>query len=233
MLFRSGYEFNTDMIVLEIKLDAQKLDLYSPYKVWLLTALTTFSEALSLAASRELDVEFNDMKSGFRIRTAGNQMYADIYLYDSLSSGAGYANRASEYIDSILDRMKLILSECNCTKSCPNCLQHFGNQKKRENLDRFLGLDFLAFVRDGVLSTKVNDKDEKEYVNKVNYIANLHGLGDVISIRGSQYMLGNKRIVFYPAMCNIDKTDISTIYISDRMCSYAISEVWNEIQSNL
>lgn len=228
-----GYEFNTDMIVLEIKLDAQKLDLYSPYKVWLLTALTTFSEALSLAASRELDVEFNDMKSGFRIRTAGNQMYADIYLYDSLSSGAGYANRASEYIDSILDRMKLILSECNCTKSCPNCLQHFGNQKKRENLDRFLGLDFLAFVRDGVLSTKVNDKDEKEYVNKVNYIANLHGLGDVISIRGSQYMLGNKRIVFYPAMCNIDKTDISTIYISDRMCSYAISEVWNEIQSNL
>lgn len=228
-----GYEFNTDMMVLEIKLDAQKLDLYSPYNVWIMTALTTFSEALSLAASRELDVEFNDMRSGFRIRTAGTQMYADIYLYDSLSSGAGYANKASEYIDSILDRMKLILAECNCSKSCPNCLQHFGNQKSRENLDRFLGFDFLVFVRDGLLNTKVNDKDEKEYVDKINFIANLHGLGNVISKYGSRYRLGNKRIVFYPAMCNMDKTDMSTIYISDRMCRYAISEVWKEIQRNL
>lgn len=129
--------------------------------------------------------------------------------------------------------MKLILSECNCSKSCPNCLQHFGNQKHRENLDRFLGLDFLIFVRAGLLNTKVNSKEEKEYVDKINYIANLHGLGDIISIIGSQYMLGSKKIVFYPAMCNVDKTDISTIYISDRMCRYAISEVWREIQSNL
>jgi ATP-dependent helicase YprA (DUF1998 family) len=228
-----GYEFNTDMMVLEIKLDAQKLDLYSSHNVWIMTALTTFSEALSLAASRELDIEFNDMRSGFRIRTVGNQMYADIYLYDSLSSGAGYANRASEYIDSILDRMKKILSECNCAKSCPNCLQHFGNQKNKENLDRILGLDFLAFVRDGFLNTEVSDKDEREYVNRINYIANLHGLGDVINIHNGQYMIGSRKIVFYPAMCNINKTDTNTIYISDRICRYAISEIWKEIQSYL
>lgn len=125
------------------------------------------------------------------------------------------------------------LSECNCSKSCPNCLQHFGNQKSREYLDRFLGLDFLVFVRDGLLNDKVNNKDEEEYVNRINYIANLHGMGDVINIQGSSYMLGSKKVIFYPAMCNMDKTDISTIYISDRMCRDAISEVWREIQSNL
>lgn len=228
-----GYEFNTDMMVLEIKLDAKKLDLYSPHNVWLMTALTTFSEALSLAASRELDIEFNDMRSGYRIRTEGDQMYADVYLYDSLSSGAGYATRVSEYIDSIFDRMELILSQCSCLKSCPNCLQHFGNQKNRDNLDRFLGLDFLIFVRDGVLNTKVDVKEEKEYIGRINYIAKLHDLGDVISISGNQYMLGRKKIIFYPAMCNMDKLGTSTIYISDRMCRYAISEVWKEIQNNL
>lgn len=228
-----GYEFNTDMMVLEIKLDPKKLDLYSPNNVWLMAALTTFAEALSLAASRELDVEFNDMKSGFRIRTAGDQMYADIYLYDSLSSGAGYANRASEFIDGILDRMKVILSECNCSKSCPNCLQHFGNQKNRENLDRFLGLNFLDFVRDGILNTKVNLNDEKVYVDRINYIANLHGYRDVIIETNNRYWLAGKEVVFYPAMCNMDKCDPEKIFISDRLCKYAISEVWKEIQRNL
>lgn len=228
-----GYEFNTDMMVLEIKLDAKKIDLYSPDEIWLIPALTSFSEALSLAASRELDVEFNDMRSGFRIRRAADQMYADVYLYDSLSSGAGYANRASEFIDNIFDRMRLIMSECSCSRSCPSCLQHFGNQKNKENLDRFLGLDFLNFVRDGLLNTKINEKEEVEYVNEINYIANLHGLGDVIDVIDKRYWVKNKELIFYPAICNVEKNNPQKIYISDRLCKYAISEVWKEIQRNL
>jgi hypothetical protein len=61
-----GYEFNTDMMVLEIKLDESKLDLEASFSIWLIPALTTFAEALALAASMELDVEFSDMKSGYR-----------------------------------------------------------------------------------------------------------------------------------------------------------------------
>ena len=75
------------------------------YTVWLIPALTTFAETLALAASRVLDVEFSDMKSGYRIRAVGNSIYADIYLYDSLSSGAGYAGRVSKFIDSVFGKM--------------------------------------------------------------------------------------------------------------------------------
>lgn len=103
-----GYEFNTDMMVLEIKLDESKLDLQESYSIWLIPALTTFAEALALATSRELYVEFSDIKSGFRIRNVGNSRFADVYLYDSLSSGAGYAGRVSKLINSVFGKMNQI-----------------------------------------------------------------------------------------------------------------------------
>ena len=133
------------------------------------------------------------MRSGFRLRTASNNLYADIYLYDSLSSGAGYADRTSSYIEDIFDKMKDILSDCNCNKSCPNCLQHFGNQKNKENLDRFLGLDFLEFVRFGRLRTKVNKVEEEEYVDKLNYIAKLHGIDNAIIENSGKYYINRKK----------------------------------------
>ncbi len=232
-----GYEFNTDMMVLEIKLDSKKLDLNSPYNIWLITALTTFSETLALAASRKLDVEFNDMKSGFRLRTLDNELYADMYLYDSLSSGAGYANRASQYIEEILGKMNDILFDCDCENACPNCLQHFGNQKYKENLDRFLGLDFLDFVRFGHLKTKIDKKEEEKYIEELNNIANFHGIDKAIIEDDDKYYIhgqeSNIQLLFYPSMCNYDKSDNRIIYISDRVCKYAISEVWKDIQSKL
>lgn len=234
-----GYELNTDMMVLEIRLDSEKLDLNSPYNIWLITALTTFSEtlALALAASRKLDVEYNDMKSGFRLRTLDNELYADIYLCDSLSSGAGYANRASQYIEEILDKMREILFDCGCENACPNCLQHFGNQKYKENLDRFLGLDFLDFVRFGHLKTKIDKKEEEKYVEKLNNIAKLHEINKaIIEYDGKYYIHGNKgniQLLFYPSMCNYNKSNSNIVYISDRICKYAISQVWKDIQSKL
>jgi hypothetical protein len=233
-----GYEFNTDMMVLEIKLDASKLDLSVPYNIWLIPALTTFSEALALAASRELDVEFNDMKAGFRIRTAGSQLYADIYLYDSLSSGAGYAGRVTNYIEKVLVKMEEIFTSCNCAKACPNCLQHFGNQRVKEQLDRFLGLDLLLFLRDGQLKTDISFDEKCQYVDELNEIANLHGMDNIITNENKDFYLktisGNKEIVFYPAMCNIETQGTNEqIFLSDRLCRYAMSEIWKKIQDRI
>lgn len=230
-----GYEFNTDMMVLEIKLDAHRLDLSVPYNIWLIPALTTFSEALALAASRELDVEFNDMKAGVRIRVAGNQLYADIYLYDSLSSGAGYAGRVTNYIEEVLVKMEEIFTSCNCSKACPNCLQYFGNQRVKEHLDRFLGLDLLIFLRGGQLRTDINWDEKQRYVNELNEIANLHGVDNIIYNENNSFYLksksGNKEIVFYPAMCNIEKRETDgNIYLSDRLCRYAMADIWKKFK---
>ena len=138
--------------------------------LWLIPALTTFSETLALAASLELDVEFNDMRSGFRIRTAGGQLYADVYLYDSLSSGAGYARRVTDFIEDVMLKMEEIMKGCDCPKACPNCLQHFGNQREKENLDRYVGIDFLRFVRDGDLKSKLTKEEQQVHFVELNKI---------------------------------------------------------------
>ena len=233
-----GYEFNTDMMVLELKLDESKLDLEASTSIWLIPALTTFAEALALAASRELDVEFSDIRSGYRIRTIGNSTYADVYLYDSLSSGAGYAGRVSDLIDSVLGKMNDIFESCNCSSSCPNCLQHFWNQRQKSNLDRTLGSDFLEFMRSGRLRIAVNEQEQGRYFAQLNRIAEMHGIGEIICKRAGKHYLatrrGEREIIVYPAMCNLKVLDAKDkICISDRMCQYAVSKVWQKVRQLL
>lgn len=233
-----GYEFKTDMMVMEIKLDEDYLNMKAEYALWLIPALTTFSEALSLAASHELDVEFSDIKSGYRIRKSGINTYADVYLYDSLSSGAGYAARVAKLIDAVLDRMDDMFHRCTCASSCPNCLQHFWNQRVHDKLDRVLGNDFLQFVRYGKLETVVPDKKVKRYLDEINQIAAFQGYNLIISEKSQKHYLntgnGEKEIIIYPAMCNIKKLrNTNAICISDRMCRYAMADVWQQIESIL
>lgn len=229
-----GCELNTDMMVMEIELDRERLDLSENYKVWLIPALTSFAEGLVLATSRELDVEFSDIKSGYRIRHTSNGIYADVYLYDSLNSDAGYAVRASQFIEDILDKMSDIFEDCTCDSSCPNCLEHFWNQKNKERLDRKLAFDFLKFVRTGILNKTVDNKDY--YIKQLNKIARMNNSNDDIIEKNSDGSYFHKKdhisreIVIYPAMCNIQNKDENRfIYLSDRRCRFAISDVWRDL----
>lgn len=62
-----GYDFITDMLVLEIKLDEQKMDIHRTDNPWLTRAAQSLAEAFRLAASKELDVEFTELVTGYRI----------------------------------------------------------------------------------------------------------------------------------------------------------------------
>jgi ATP-dependent helicase YprA (DUF1998 family) len=230
-----GYEFNTDMMVMEIKLDGIKLNLGDSYSLWLIPALTSFAEALALSASEILDVEYSDIKSGYRIRSNKEGMFADVYLYDSLSSGAGYASRLSELIDPVLDKMSERFTDCDCSSSCPNCLQNFWNQRVIRNLDRKIGEDFLEFVRFGKLRTIVSNEEQQRYFDQINHIAMLQGYDKIIINENCENYLitkkGKEKIIVYPAMCTVpqgNKKD--AIYILDRMCKFAMSKVWQQIQ---
>jgi len=228
-----GYQFHTDMMVLEIKLDPKVLDLQCPFKLWLSPALITFSEAFSLAASRELDVEYGDIKCGYRIRHAGASIYADIYIYDSLSSGAGYSSRVSKLINPVLDRMEFLLRSCSCESSCPDCLRHFGNQREHNNLDRHLGLDFLKWVRYGTIHKTVACSTKEIIYNRLNRTASLHGLGNIIKKEADKYYIvraGIETEVFiYPALWNSQEFSSGLLCLKDRECLYAFSNIWKQI----
>lgn len=77
---------------------------------WLGRAAQSLAEVLRLAANKKLDVEFTELVTGYRLRTGAEASYVDIYLYDSLSSGAGYSVSVADEIAELLSDMKKLLS---------------------------------------------------------------------------------------------------------------------------
>ena len=104
-----GYDFITDMLVLEFAIDDKIIDARRTDNPWLSRAAQSLAEALRLVASKKLDVEFTELVTGYRLRTGSEASYVDIYLYDSLSSGAGYAVSVADAIAELLVDMKELL----------------------------------------------------------------------------------------------------------------------------
>ena len=61
-----GHQFLTDMMLIEIELDPKKVNTRQE-DLWIDTAALSLSEAMVLAAGSLLDVEFNDLKGGYRL----------------------------------------------------------------------------------------------------------------------------------------------------------------------
>lgn len=234
-----GYEMLTDMLVLEVKIEEKYIDTRKDaLNIWLIPALTSFSEALVLASSSVLDIEFSDLKCGYRLRYDEGCIYADIYLYDSLSSGAGYANRIADLMDEVMQEMERRFSNCKCDTSCPNCLQHFWNQSTKENLDRKAGLQLLRWLRDGELDIQVDKDKEGKYIKVLEELLKLHGQCELVKEQDEYYLKLNKRkkpIKIYPAMCNTEQIikRENSILIPDRLFEVAIPAVWKMIEENM
>jgi len=152
-----GTTFQSDLLIV-------RLDLSSPLTTTLRSsvsrgvmtdALRTVSDALVLAASRHLDIDPAEFSAGYRIipNPSGSGLAADLYLFDTLSGGAGYADQAGHVIDAILARTLKELEECprSCDRSCYDCLRHYGNQYWHEHLDRHLGSALLRFMLHNVV----------------------------------------------------------------------------------
>ncbi|MBV4436321.1 DEAD/DEAH box helicase [Clostridium tyrobutyricum] len=228
-----GCDIHTDMLVLELKLENKYINIDKEnLNIWVIPAATSLSEVLALAASKVLDIEFSDLRSGYRLRYGQGNIYVDIYLYDSLSSGAGYANRVAELIEKVMNEAEKRLKNCDCETACPNCLQNFWNQSIRENLDRKAGLQLLNWVRKGELA-KVDQKKEIDYMKTLGEIAQLQEEPGHIIKKENNYWINigtlKRKIKIYPAMCNIDK-DKETILIPDRLFKVSIANVWKIIE---
>lgn len=216
-----GYDFITDMLVLEIELDKDEINT-KRNNIWLNRAAQSLAEALRLSACQELDVEFTELVTGYRYRQSKNGNYIDIYLYDSLSSGAGYSINIASIIDVLLTNVEKLLKECNCTSACYKCLKHYRNQYIHGILDRYAALDLLRWARYGTKPAQIEFEKQKEYLEPLCHIikemnGNVIFENDKISI-----IHGNvkKQIIVYPAMWKEPKNE-EIIYLSDAYLKYA------------
>ncbi|MPM45104.1 hypothetical protein SDC9_91789 [bioreactor metagenome] len=162
-----GYEFLTDMFMLDISYDSTKLvgNSNAEEKSILRAAATTLHEALKKAISIVMDIDYNEINGGWRprIKSDGNS-HIEMFFYDNLTSGAGYSSLIGSILDKVLDRARIILSECECSRSCKNCLDNYWNQRKHQLFDRLLGLQLLNYAQYGQLPDDYDNSEQKAYL---------------------------------------------------------------------
>ena len=229
-----GYDFITDMLVLEFTIDDRIIDVRRNDNPWLNRAAKSLAEALRLVASKKLDVEFTELVTGYRLRTGSEASYIDIYLYDSLSSGAGYAVSVADVIVELLTDMKDLLSACNCGSACSKCLKHYRNQYVHGMLDRFAALQLLKWGVDGINASPIKPETQIKMIMPLVNI--LKQSGCEITSNGEIVATGRrntKKVVVYPAMW-VEPQATDTIYVSDAYIKhakpYAVQKILDNIQ---
>ena len=217
-----GHDFVTDMFVLEFSLDKTKVDTDNQRELWLDRSAISLAEALRLVISKELDIEFSELITGYRIRYNHNTTFVDVYIYDNLSSGAGYAIRVADIVKDILKKTRFFLMSCKCKSACFDCLKHYRNQMLHGRLDRFAALNLLNWGEYGELPHLLSFADKKALMDNLKgvldyYDYNVEYKDEYIFISHN----GNvKKLIIYPAMINVEKNN-KTIYISDKCIEYA------------
>lgn len=109
--------------MLEFALDCTRIDIRRNDNPWLNRAALSLAEVIRLAASKALDMEFTELVTGYRLRENAKGFFVDIYLYDSLSGGAGYADSIAGEIEWLLEEVEVLLQSCDCGSSCYKCLK--------------------------------------------------------------------------------------------------------------
>lgn len=216
-----GYDFITDMLVLEFGIDDRIIDIKRNDSPWLPRAAQSLAEALRLAASKKLDVEFTELVAGYRLRTGVKHSYVDMYLYDSLSSGAGYAVSLTDSILELLSETKDLLSSCDCSSACSKCLKHYRNQYLHGMLDRFAALQLLEWGVDGKKASPLPFETQMRLMKPLIHIHEKSGCK--ITFDGEITAFGQKKsrkIVVYPGMWT-EPASANTIYVSDDYMKYA------------
>jgi ATP-dependent helicase YprA (DUF1998 family)/Zn finger protein HypA/HybF involved in hydrogenase expression len=172
-----GYKFPSDILLLRLSLAAPlrfgvaNIRTRKPLE----DALQTLCDGLTLAIARVLDVDSREVSAGFRFGNDGKTEFADIFIYDTLAGGAGYALEAGKNFEAIFGEMVRIFDSCTCSASCENCLRHYGNRFHHADLDRFLGLDLAHYILDGTVPPEFDPAQQRHVLEPLLNMLKLAG----------------------------------------------------------
>lgn len=233
-----GHQFLTDMMLIEIELDPKNVNTRQE-ELWIDNAALSLSEAMVLAAGSLLDVEFNDLKGGYRLRYTDDRVYVDIFLFDSLSSGAGYSSMLTDKIPELVqETYKVLQCKTNCTTACHDCLKHYWNQRVHNRLDRHAAKQLLDWCTAEQLPTEIPFDKQLRIVSGIKETALLDA--DFVIKSSTEKMWiekGNKKVglYIYPAMWTKNNSNIprGCIAISDKMILSAMPYAYSKIRDGI
>jgi len=137
-------------------------------------SLSSLVEAIALAASRELQIDEGELSGWWAPVPGGHTDEAQLYLYDLLPGGAGYARAVGISLAQVFDATERLLSHCDCAQSCYRCIRHYRNNYIHASLDRHLALALLRHIRQGTTPT----------ISKREWTAGAAALQDYLHLHG-------------------------------------------------
>lgn len=226
-----GNAFSTDLLLLRLKISAPLItDLTSTANVQTLeSAAYSLAEAFRLAASRhkQLDLDATEFGAGYRLLTGSETgiVGLDVYLYDTLAGGAGYAELAAQYFHEIVEATLELLDGCTCDSSCTECLDHFHNQHLKRILDRKLGAMLLRFGLYGTIPVIANGATQMKQLTSLLALLQLDGLTCSATDNGIVAGTGSNQLLLhtYPALLSQDCLPNTA---KGTMPRYAINETY-------
>lgn len=205
-----GYGFTSDVLLFRI-------DLVSPIRFDVSTrrdrkpmedALQTLCEALTLSIGRVLDIDSHEVSAGYRFGNNGTSDFADIFIYDTLAGGAGYALQAGESFAKVFEEAKALLIDCTCDGSCENCLRHYANRFSHADLDRSLGAALAQYIQSGMLPAPFSLEEQVSVLTPLVELVKLAGWEQSRLESGIVVSHGSRRfrLVAFPSLRVCDPT---------------------------
>jgi len=147
-----GTDFISDVLLISIQV-APPISL-RPGLLATNVALRTVAEAITTAATELLGIEAGELQAEYRpaLTELGRLgLESEIYVYDTLSGGAGFARRVGDRLQEVVERALRTLEFCpsGCDRSCYRCLRSFRNRFEHDHLDRHLGASLLRYLLRG------------------------------------------------------------------------------------
>lgn len=146
-----GTTFRTDVLLISLRVEPPFV--LKPGHRGTNVALRTLSDALVIAACGLLELDDGELQSGFRTPFTGTARgaegrEAEIFLYDTLPGGAGFARRASELGAELFEAALNLVENCpsDCDRSCYRCLRSYKNKLDHDLLDRHVAATLLRYL---------------------------------------------------------------------------------------
>jgi hypothetical protein len=223
-----GTDFITDVLLVSLSVESP-IALF-PGLLATDVVLRTVCEAITRAACESLEIEPNELQAEYRpaLTQAGREgREAEIYIYDTLSGGAGFARRVGNLGISLFEIALNLLENCpdRCDRSCYRCLRSYKNKFEHDLLDRHVGASLLRFLIAGVPPSLDSDRLEKStdllfdditrqqptgFTIDRNKLLNISGIGSVqipiliSDARGPQLLVGLHDPLTRDYPCNPD-----------------------------
>src|SRR5205085_12620233 len=90
------------------------------------------------------------------VRRAAERVHGEVFIYDDVPGGAGYARAVERHLEDILRKALELGRKClnpACAGACYHCLYDYRNQMQHPFLDRYLATSVLEYILDGVTPT--------------------------------------------------------------------------------